>query len=352
MSRQSEFTNKVYKAGLDAGLPEHIARLAATQAALESGYGKSVKGNNFFGIKAGRSWGGKTQTFTTHENLNGRRVKIQDRFRAYDNPEDSLKDWQSTISTKFPGVMSSKNFDEAVEALNHGVYGRYATDPNYGSKLGYIDRNFIDPSTAASRAIDNVISPTPASRVQRTAYAPTPRPAPKNRYNPDTGNFSPVGAIPKYADLQRFASPPRANPLNMGTLARTALNAATPKIQQLAGNVGGSFDRTVNTPGFGTRAFLSSIFSPRPQQRSMGLVSSSAPVPQQRTVARENAPQTVAQAMHSQRGRQSVLLPDGDRQLRSMFTRDVGPTSQHFADAVGRSQQQINTYRENKRRGY
>lgn len=182
MSKQTDFTNQVYQAGIDAGLPAHIARLAASQAALESGYGKSVKGNNYFGIKAGKSWKGKTQSFTTHENYNGKRTQIVDKFRAYDDPADSLKDWAETISSKWPGVMKSKNFDEAVRALDNGVYGKYATDPDYKSKLSSIDRKYNtasrSPQTAVA-ALDQFSAPTPQGAPTRAAYsqersAPTP----------------------------------------------------------------------------------------------------------------------------------------------------------------------------------
>ncbi len=143
MSRQSDFARRVYSAGLDAGLPDHLARLAATQASLETGYGKSVKGNNFFGIKAGQSWTGKRQNLTTHEEYDGKRVKIKDSFRAYDDPADSLRDWAHLLKNKFPDAYNSRNFDEAVAGLQTGVYGAYATDSKYGSKLRSINNKYV-----------------------------------------------------------------------------------------------------------------------------------------------------------------------------------------------------------------
>jgi hypothetical protein len=168
MSRQTEFAQRVYRAGIDAGLPDHLARLAATQASLETGYGKSVKGNNFFGIKAGKSWTGDTNTFTTHENYGGKRVKIKDRFRAYKNPSDSLKDWAITLERKFPNAYNSKSFEEAVAGLKTGVYGSYATDPKYSSKLSYINKNFVgNPGATSSVGIGRL----PPQRPNGAAHA-------------------------------------------------------------------------------------------------------------------------------------------------------------------------------------
>jgi len=54
-------------------------KIILAPAALESGWGAKAKGNAFFGIKSHRRAGG--QTFTTHEEVDGKRVKITDSFR-------------------------------------------------------------------------------------------------------------------------------------------------------------------------------------------------------------------------------------------------------------------------------
>lgn len=185
MSRQSNFAQKVYRAGLDAGLPDHLARLAASQASLETGYGKSVRGNNFFGIKAGRSWTGKRQNLTTHEEYDGKRVKIKDSFRAYDNPADSLRDWAHLLKRKFPNAYNSKNINEAIAGLKTGIYGAYATDSDYGAKLLSINEKYVGspqydqalgisglppqrPATALS-AVDQFAS-SPVDKLPKLAY--------------------------------------------------------------------------------------------------------------------------------------------------------------------------------------
>lgn len=139
--KQKQFVNKAYQAGRNIGLSDTAARLAASQAALESSYGTKAKGNNFFGIKAGKSWNGDTQTFGTTEVVNGKRVKIQDQFRKYDSFEDSIADWADLVEKRWPDALTAPDLDTAAAALKAGKRGGYATDPNYAGKLAWVDRN-------------------------------------------------------------------------------------------------------------------------------------------------------------------------------------------------------------------
>ena len=142
LSRQEKFAREVYTRAREMGMPEPQARLAAAQASLETAYGRSVRGNNYFGIKAGRSWDGPTQNFKTWEEVNGKRKNITDRFRAYDNMEDSLSDWKRTVERRWPDAAAAETFPDAVEGLRYGRRGGYATDTQYGNKLGYINRKY------------------------------------------------------------------------------------------------------------------------------------------------------------------------------------------------------------------
>ncbi|MEO1028871.1 MAG: glucosaminidase domain-containing protein [Pseudomonadota bacterium] len=136
----NEFSRRVYIAARNFGLQDPQARLAAAQASLETLYGQSVKGNNYFGIKARSSWKGDVQRFQTWEEIDGKRVIMTDRFRKYDSIDDSLADWVETVSTRFPDAMSAQSFTEAVEGLQNGIFGEYASDSRYGQKLAYIER--------------------------------------------------------------------------------------------------------------------------------------------------------------------------------------------------------------------
>src|SRR5262245_53474636 len=74
------------------------------QAALETGWGKSVPcdatGNcsyNLFGIKAGSQWSGATVNVPTLEFEEGVAVRKVDRFRSYESPADSFRDYAGLI---------------------------------------------------------------------------------------------------------------------------------------------------------------------------------------------------------------------------------------------------------------
>tara|TARA_R110002110_G_scaffold37601_2_gene124027 strand:- start:5808 stop:7445 length:1638 start_codon:yes stop_codon:yes gene_type:complete len=158
MPNQQGFVSAVYNAARAIGLPDTQARVAAAQAALETGYGRSVKGNNYFGIKAGSSWSGPTQNFKTWEDVGGKRVNITDKFRSYKSPKESLRDWASLMERRFPDVMKATTFKDAVSGLRAGKRGGYATDTKYNSKLGYIDKHFT--SQAAKQIPGSVPAPT------------------------------------------------------------------------------------------------------------------------------------------------------------------------------------------------
>ena len=74
------------------------------QAALETGWGRSVPCNaqgecsfNLFGIKAGSQWSGATVNVPTLEFEDGVAVRKVERFRAYDSPADSFRDYAALI---------------------------------------------------------------------------------------------------------------------------------------------------------------------------------------------------------------------------------------------------------------
>ena len=140
MASKTDYFNQMYEYARQAGLSDHLARLAVTQSALETGYGRSVKGNNYFGIKAGKSWNGPSQTFKTWEDVGGKRVNITDKFRKYDNPVDAFKDWEKMIGKRWPAALTAKDLPSAIDGLKYGQQGGYASDQKYKQKLMSIDR--------------------------------------------------------------------------------------------------------------------------------------------------------------------------------------------------------------------
>ena len=110
------------------------ASILIAQAALESGWGKKVKDNAYFGIKTHSSTGSST-TFTTTEVINGTRVTIKDSFRAYKNFSEAAEDYGKFLTTQpryKPALAYSKDPIKFAEALQNAGY---ATDPVYAKKL-------------------------------------------------------------------------------------------------------------------------------------------------------------------------------------------------------------------------
>ena len=113
-------------------------RIIIAQAAIETGWGKSVKGNNLFGIKShGKQ---KGITVATHEVVDGKRVGITDSFRAYDTYADSISDYGDFLrdNKRYQPMLNADSLDEQIAAL--GASG-YATDPDYASKIASIAKS-------------------------------------------------------------------------------------------------------------------------------------------------------------------------------------------------------------------
>jgi flagellar protein FlgJ len=108
------------------------------QSALETGWGRSVVGNAYFGIKAGA--GHKSVTTTTHEVRGGNVVQETADFRSYASFEEAADDYGSFLTTNNryrPAFAHTDNPEAfAIAVANAG----YATDPNYGTKLVQIMR--------------------------------------------------------------------------------------------------------------------------------------------------------------------------------------------------------------------
>lgn len=113
------------------------------QSILETSSGKSVlssKYNNYFGIKADKSWKGRSVNMKTGEVFNGQKVTINSNFRVYDSFLDSARDYIAFLKgnpryTKF-GVFKAKDYKEQVQAIKNAGY---ATGTNYvKSVLGIV----------------------------------------------------------------------------------------------------------------------------------------------------------------------------------------------------------------------
>jgi peptidoglycan hydrolase FlgJ len=108
------------------------------QAALESGWGRSMPGNNLFGVKAGGGWTGGTVQAYTHEASAGGEVGETTAFRAYPSLAAAVADYVQLIAhnARYRGAVGSGSdplaYGQALAA------GGYATDPDYASKLAAV----------------------------------------------------------------------------------------------------------------------------------------------------------------------------------------------------------------------
>ena len=118
-------------------------RIVLAQAALESGWGRKMKGNNLMGIKSHGEAGGVD--VVTHEVLNGRKVKITDSFRQYDTPEDSIRGYGKFLkaNSRYKHFLraGAENVDAQLSALQSSGY---ASDPRYAFKLRNIMNGLPD----------------------------------------------------------------------------------------------------------------------------------------------------------------------------------------------------------------
>ena len=139
------------KAGQQLGVSP---RILLAQTAIETGWGRSVVGNNLFGIKAGSSWNGQKVNTATHEYQNGELVGITDAFRAYPSAEASVADFVSLVSNS-PRYRAALGSGENAAAYAQGLMsGGWATDINYVHKL---------QSVAASSTVAAAVAAAPAA---------------------------------------------------------------------------------------------------------------------------------------------------------------------------------------------
>jgi len=120
-------------------------RYLVAQAALETGWGKSVMRNtdgssshNLFGIKATGSWQGGEARAITSEFRDGQFVKETAAFRSYDSYQDSFHDLVSLLQNNARYKEAVKSADKPEQFVRELQKAGYATDPDYASKISQI----------------------------------------------------------------------------------------------------------------------------------------------------------------------------------------------------------------------
>lgn len=124
----------VIKYANDYGIKVHSPIIA--QAILESGWGGSTlasKYNNFFGLKCGGSWKGKSVNMATKEEYTvGTLTDIRANFRVYDSIEDGVKGYFEFINysrySNLKGVANPEEYCRLIKADGYATSSTYVTN--------------------------------------------------------------------------------------------------------------------------------------------------------------------------------------------------------------------------------
>lgn len=164
------FIQSLLPAAIEEGARTGVdPRIIVAQAAQETGWGKSAPGNNYFGIKSHGQSGG--QTLATNEVIDGKTVRINDSFRQFESPADSVRGYGDFIlqNPRYKPLREAQGIDAQLQALQASGY---ATDPNYSRSVGAIARSIQLPQSST----DPMVSAQPSNAVA-SAQAIAPQPA-------------------------------------------------------------------------------------------------------------------------------------------------------------------------------
>ncbi len=114
-----------------------VASPIIAQACIESAYGKSSLGykyHNYFGMKCGSAWKGKSVNLKTKEEYTvGTLTSISANFRVYDSIEEGIKGYFEFISGKrYQNLKSAKYPKEYLQMIKQDGYATSST---------YVDTN-------------------------------------------------------------------------------------------------------------------------------------------------------------------------------------------------------------------
>ncbi|MBM6771919.1 LysM peptidoglycan-binding domain-containing protein [Ligilactobacillus agilis] len=155
------------------------ASMMIAQAALESGWGTSslsTNAYNLFGVK----WNGYGAyiNMPTQEFYGGAYHTVYAKFQRYSSYAESLNAYANLIVSHFPNSTKANASSYAVAAnnLRNGVYGTYATAPNYASSLINLIQQYdltkydTPGSTNTSDSNSGNTSSTPNNVVATSSY--------------------------------------------------------------------------------------------------------------------------------------------------------------------------------------
>jgi flagellar protein FlgJ len=145
-SSADEFVNTMLPMAQEAAARIGVdPRYLVAQAALETGWGKSVmraqdgsSSHNLFGIKASANWKGDSARAITSEFRDGQMVKETAEFRSYASYKDSFHDLVTLLQTNNRYQDVVKSADNPEQFVRELQKAGYATDPNYATKISQI----------------------------------------------------------------------------------------------------------------------------------------------------------------------------------------------------------------------
>lgn len=173
------FIQSLLPAAIEEGARTGVdPRIIVAQAAQETGWGKSAPGNNYFGIKSHGQSGG--QTLATNEVIDGKTVRINDSFRQFASPADSVKGYGEFIlqNPRYKPLREAQGIDAQLQALQASGY---ATDPNYSRSVGAIARSiplpqsggYSDPMVSSAQAAPMQPAPMQTAQAAPSGINPT-----------------------------------------------------------------------------------------------------------------------------------------------------------------------------------
>ena len=146
-SRYSSWISANIEAAKEAAAGSGIfPEIILSQAIIESAKNGRMPGtelakkyNNYFGIKASKSWKGATVNFNTGEyTASGQPYTIQDTFRAYSSPAASFKDYVRVLQLpRYKEARKAKTVEAQAKAIQAAGY---STAPDYAEKLSSMAR--------------------------------------------------------------------------------------------------------------------------------------------------------------------------------------------------------------------
>lgn len=157
-NQQKEFVDSIYNVLIEYAPSYNIKAYPAilAQAILESGWGKSSlskKYHNYFGMKCGSSWTGKSVNLATQEEYSvGTYTNIKANFRVYDNLVQGVKGYLDFINTSryknLKGVSNTRKYLELIKSDGYATSSKYVDNlMNVVNTYGLEDYSFERSTT-------------------------------------------------------------------------------------------------------------------------------------------------------------------------------------------------------------